>query len=54
MLNRKIIVMLVSSLAAICFLINYFINGNTINLILGFAWICITICYYMDIKKTKK
>ena len=46
-LGKNKISVILSLLSAICFFLVYFIRGGVINLVLGFAWICISIgmCY---------
>lgn len=49
--NKGTIVL--SSIATVCFFIAYFLEKETINFILGCAWICITIEEVVRIKKKK-
>jgi len=48
--NKTIIL---SVLASICFFIAYFIHKETINLVLGIVWICISIEEWIKIKNRK-
>lgn len=43
--------LILSVIAAICFFIAYFVKKNTIDFILGCAWICITFEEYLRMKK---
>lgn len=54
-MKRKLCLVIVSFLASICYFACYFIQAKeTIYLILGFAWVCISIGSYADIVKSRK
>ncbi len=43
-----------SFIAAICFLLSYFIGGELIKLILAFAWFCIAVANLIKLRNSKK
>lgn len=53
-MNTKLIAILLSFLAAICFLISYFIERETPKLLLGITWLIIAILNFTSYKKDKQ
>lgn len=53
-MKREWSAIILSFLAAICFFISYFLNRETLNLVLGCVWVVIAIGNYTNYKKKGK
>lgn len=53
-MKHQLTTIILSFLAAICFFISYFLNKETLNLVLGCVWVVIAIGNYTNYKKKGK
>lgn len=53
-MKSELSAIILSSLAAICFFVTYFLNKETLNLVLGCTWFVIAIGSFANYKKNRK